>query len=393
MSSYGTVSPREILDAAARPSASRRLIESALATIGVEINGSQPWDIQVRHDGFFGRALEGAGLGLGESYMEGWWDCQALDELVARALRSKVERLVFGDWRLALLAASAWVRNLQSVSRSRQVAETHYNLGNEVFEKILGPTMTYSCAYWPNANTLDGAQVAKLDLVCRKLNLQPDDCVLDIGCGWGSFARHAARRYGCRVVGLTISKPQAEYAANLCAGLPVTILQEDYRSPAIRRHGPFTKIASIGMFEHVGRRNYRGFFDIARQLLAPDGLFLLHTMGTYGSGRGDLWIRKYIFPNGELPFPRHIPDAAQGLFRLEDWHNFGPDYDRTLMSWWRNFDANIGSGGLFSDRRFCRMWRYYLLGFAGAFRSRVANELWQVVFSPAMSARDYRSAR
>jgi cyclopropane-fatty-acyl-phospholipid synthase len=382
-----------MLDAATRPSASRKLIESALDSLGVTINGSRPWDIQVHREEFFDRALRGAGLGLGESYMDGWWDCEALDELVSRALRSNVERLVFGDWRLAALAASAWFRNLQSVSRSPQVAQTHYDLGNDVFESMLGPTMMYSCAYWPNANTLDQAREAKLDLICRKLALQASDRVLDIGCGWGAFARYAARRFGCKIVGVTISRPQAEYAANLCADLPVTILEEDYRSARLRRYGPFTKIVSIGMFEHVGRSNYRSFFQIVREALDPKGLFLLHTMGTYGGGRGDLWIRKYIFPNGELPFLRHLPESAAGLFRLEDWHDFGPDYDRTLMAWWRNFQAQIGTGGIFSDERFCRMWRYYLLGFAGAFRSRVANQLWQVVFSPAGSTREYRSIR
>ena len=239
MSTYGTASaPRSMLDAATRPSASRKLIESALDSLGVTINGSRPWDIQVHREEFFDRALRGAGLGLGESYMDGWWDCEALDELVSRALRSNVERLVFGDWRLAALAASAWFRNLQSVSRSPQVAQTHYDLGNDVFESMLGPTMMYSCAYSPNANTLDQAQEAKLDLICRKLALQASDRVLDIGCGWGAFARYAARRFGCKIVGVTISRPQAEYAANLCADLPVTILEEDYRSARLRRYGP-----------------------------------------------------------------------------------------------------------------------------------------------------------
>jgi cyclopropane-fatty-acyl-phospholipid synthase len=394
MNAYETASSRGVmLDATATPSVSRKLVETALDSIGVAINGPHPWDIQVYKEEFFDRALQGAGLGLGESYMDGWWDCEALDELVSRVLRSKVEEFVFGDWRLTLLAASAWFRNLQSMSRSSQVAETHYNLGNDVFEQMLGSTMMYSCAYWPTANTLDEAQEAKLDLICRKLDLQESDRVLDIGCGWGAFARYAARRFGCTIVGVTISQPQAEYAANLCAGLPVTILKEDYRSGELRRYGPFTKIVSIGMFEHVGRGNYGLFSEIAHKLLTPGGLFLLHTMGTYGSGRGDLWMRKYIFPNGELPFPQHIPKAAKGLFRIDDWHTFGPDYDRTLMAWWHNFENQIGSGGLFNDRRFCRMWRYYLLGFAGAFRSRVANELWQIVFSPVRSAREYRSAR
>jgi cyclopropane-fatty-acyl-phospholipid synthase len=252
--------------------------------------------------------------------------------------------------------------------------------------------MMYSCAYWRDARTLEEAQEAKLDLICRKLDLQASDRVLDIGCGWGGFARYAASKYGCSVVGVTISEPQAQYARMFCTGLPVTILAQDYRHPSLRRER-FTKIVSIGMFEHVGRRNYRTFFGLARNAQAPDGVFLLQTMGTYSTGRGDLWIRKYIFPNGELPFPKHLPEAATGLFRLEDWHDFGLDYSRTSLAWWQAFEAHVGTGGFFSDPRFCRMWRYYLLGFAGAFRSRVANQLWQIVFSPGGSTREYRSVR
>jgi cyclopropane-fatty-acyl-phospholipid synthase len=379
--------------AAVTKSRSQRSIKAALASIDVEINGPRPWDIQVHDDRFFARALEGGGLGLGESYVDDWWDCKALDEFVARALRSRLQRLLSGNRRRPLAAASAWLRHLQPVSPSRQPAGTCYNIGNDVFEKMLGPTMMYSCAWWPDAGTLDEAQEAKLDLVCRKLDLRSSDRVLDIGCGWGAFACYAARRFGCKVAGVTISQPQAEYARNVCAGLPVTILLEDYRSPRIGRDGRFTKIVSMGMFEQVGRKNYRVFFDIARRLLPPDGLFLLHTMGASGSGRGDSWMRKYISPDVELPLAEHLPQAAAALFRIEDWHSFGADYDRTLMAWWRNFDANIGSGGLLSDRRFCRTWRYHLLGLAGAFRSRVANDLWQVLFSPAGSAREYRKVR
>jgi cyclopropane-fatty-acyl-phospholipid synthase len=370
-----------------------RVIAEALARVGITLNGPNPRDIRVHDRRFFQRVLRGGDLALGESYVDGWWDCEELDEVVARVLRSDVERMIFKTWRMIQAGIAAWIRHPQSRARARRVAKVHYDLDHTLFEAMLGRTMAYSCAYWRHAATLDEAQEAKLDLACRKLDLKPSDTVLDLGCGWGSFARFAAERYGCSVVGITISRPQADYARRTCAGLPVRIETADYRDLAWRRHGPFTKVVSIGMFEHVGRRSYRTFFEIAREAIDPGGLFLLHSMGSYPGGSADRWIRKYIFPNGELPFARHLTLGSERLFRLEDWQDFGLDYDRTLMAWWRNFEARIGSGGLFSDERFCRMWRYYLLVFAGAYRSRVANQLWQVVFSPSGSQREYQSVR
>jgi cyclopropane-fatty-acyl-phospholipid synthase len=202
--------------------------------------------------------------------------------------------------------------------------------------------------------------------------------LLDIGCGWGALARHAARNFGVEVVGITLSAPQQQYAQELCQGLPVTIRLQDYRDlPA----ETFDRVASIGMFEHVGHKNYRAFLDIVRGRLGDDGLFLLHTIGGgMLKAAVDPWIQKYIFPNGEVPSLAGVSQALEGRFIMEDWHNFGSDYDLTLMAWHRNFTEHWSDLEARFDQRFYRMWSYYLLSCAGAFRARNL-QLWQLVLS------------
>jgi cyclopropane-fatty-acyl-phospholipid synthase len=210
--------------------------------------------------------------------------------------------------------------------------------------------------------------------------MEPGMRVLDIGCGWGSFLKYAAERYGVEGVGVTVSKEQAALARAECEGLPVEILLKDYRDV----EGPFDRVVSIGMFEHVGRRNYRTYCEVVRRVMKKDGLSMLHTIGRNHSGswgRCDAWINKYIFPNGELPSIKQIADAAEGLFVLEDLHGFGPMYDKTLMAWHANFENHWTELSERYDERFRRMWRYYLLVCAASFRAR-RIQLWQVVLSP-----------
>jgi cyclopropane-fatty-acyl-phospholipid synthase len=243
---------------------------------------------------------------------------------------------------------------------------------------MLDRRMIYSCGYWKDASTLDEAQEAKLDLACRKLGLEPGMRLLDIGCGWGGMAKFAAERYGVSVVGITVSREQAEYARKLCAGLPIEIQVEDYHA----HQGEYDRIVSIGMFEHVGHRNYHTYFRTARRLLKPDGLFLLHTIGGNVSlTRTDPWIEKYIFPNGMIPSPRQITHAIERMFVIEDWHNFGADYDTTLMAWLANFERAWPQLKATYDERFHRMWRYYLMISAATFRTR-SDQLFQLLLSP-----------
>ncbi|MEI9938609.1 MAG: cyclopropane fatty acyl phospholipid synthase [Pseudomonadota bacterium] len=370
-------------------SAGRRTLENLLAPVGVAINGDAPWDIRVHDERFYEYVLARGTLALGESYMSGWWDCERLDELVFRALRRDLDHRIVG-WRSRLFLAEMRLRNLQTLHYSRQVAEQHYDLGNHFFERMLGRTMNYSCAWFRDGASLDEAQDAKMDLVARKLQLCPGDRVLDIGCGWGSMARFAAERCGCEVLGVTISREQLAYARVKAPGLDFRLL--DYRDPELRRLGPFDKIVSIGMFEHVGRRNYEAFFSGVQRLLTDDGLFLLHTIFN-DHAAADPWINKYIFPNGMLPSQVDLARTTRGRFVIEDFHNFGADYDRTLMAWHQNYSRYEAEPEFPYPLRFKRMWRYYLLTYAGSFRARRRNHLGQIVMSKHGVLGGYRSVR
>lgn len=352
-------------------------VEAMLDGSGVSLNGPHPWDLRVHDEAFLERTLAHGTLGVGESYMDGQWDCARLDEMLTRIFVSGADRRLPGVRQLwASLVAR--IVNPQSPSRSFKVGEQHYDVGDDLYERMLDRRMIYTCGYWRTATTLEAAQEAKLDLVCRKLGLKPGMRVLDIGCGWGGAAQFAAERYGVTVTGVTISKNQAATAVERCKGLPIEILLQDYRSVT----GQFDRIYSLGMFEHVGIRNYRTYFETARRLLAPDGLFLLHTIGrNLSSSANDPWIEKYIFPNSMLPSMAQISTEAEGVFVTEDWHGFGPDYDRTLMCWYERFLAAWPQLSERYGERFRRMWEFWLLGSAAHFRSR-RGQLWQVLFSP-----------
>jgi cyclopropane-fatty-acyl-phospholipid synthase len=355
----------------------RNHIESILSAADVALDGSRPWDVKVKNSNLYRRVLARGSLGFGEAYMEGWWECGAMDQLIDRLLRVKLNEQ-FKSFVLVVASLKARLMNCQSTRRAFQVGEQHYNVGNDLYRRMLDERMIYSCGYWKDAADLDQAQEQKLDMTCRKLQLERGQKVLDIGCGWGGTAKFMAERYGVEVVGVTISTEQAKLAKENCAGLPVDIRVLDYR----RLEGTFDRIVSIGMFEHVGYKNYHTYFSKVADLLAEDGIFLLHTIGSSTSNnRTDPWIDRYIFPNGMLPSIRQISEACEGLFVMEDWHNFGPDYDKTLMAWHQNF-TDAWSSGLSKgySERFRRMWEFYLLSCAGSFRSR-SNQLWQVVLS------------
>jgi cyclopropane-fatty-acyl-phospholipid synthase len=363
----------------------RDRVEQLLALADAQIGGEHPWDIQVHDDRFYARVLAGGSMALGESYMDGWWDCPKLDEFFCRILRARLDKAV-RSWSWYLSALKAKVLNLQKPSRAYKVGQHHYDIGNDLFERMLDKRMIYSCGYWETATTLDEAQEAKLDLVCRKLGLQPGMRVLDIGCGWGGTAKFAAERYQVEVVGVTVSRQQAEYAKELCRGLPVEIRLQDYRDV----EESFDRILSLGMFEHVGYKNYETFMRAARRSLEDDGLFLLHTIGRNVAGTmGDPWTERYIFPNSMVPSAKQISAAFEGVFVLEDWHNFGTYYDRTLMHWYRNFQENWEMLRESYDERFRRMWTYFLLSSAGSFRAR-SNQVWQIVLSPKGAPGGYK---
>ena len=364
---------------------SKSLLSSLLEEADVRINGDRPWDIRVHDDRLYRRVFQQGTLGAGEAYMEGWWDCEALDVLFCKVLHGHLEERLAHVPSALFVAGTQLLFNLQSVGRAAMVAETHYNFGNDMFACMLGSTMNYSCAYWKNAATLDEAQNAKMDLICRKLGLEQGMTVLDIGCGWGGLSRYMAERYKVKVTGITVSTEQAAYAREHDPEHAVNWLLEDYRS----LRGTYDRIVSVGMFEHVGRKNYGLFMDVTRRLLSPSGLFLLHTIGSNKKKSGtDPWINKYIFPNGMLPSPACIGKAVMGRYVLEDWHNFGADYDKTLMAWHQNFENGFASGVFACSETVRRMYRYYLLSCAGAFRARDI-QLWQLMLSPEGVAGGY----
>ena len=359
-----------------------------LSHAGVSVDGNSPGDIQIHDRRFFDRVVAEGTLGLGESYMDGWWDAQPLDVFFTKCLRSRIDESVTSKYQVLLYLESA-VLNMQTRARARRVAETHYNLGNDFYYDMLGPGMHYTCAYWDGIDTLEEAQDAKCELVCRKLELQSGDSLLDLGCGWGGFAEYAARRYGCRVTAYNIAEEQVRYARERCKDLDVEVVLDDYRSAK----GRYDKIASIGMFEHVGPKNYRKAMELIEHRLKDDGLMLLHTIGSDETQTAtDPWIEKYIFPGGVLPSVQKLAEAAEGLFVLEDLHSFGECYDPTLMAWHANFQASWPKYEDKYGNAFQRMWSYYLLSCAGAFRAR-RNQLWQWVFSKRGVPGGYRAPR
>jgi cyclopropane-fatty-acyl-phospholipid synthase len=360
-----------------RVPAPQRTLETLLATADVHLDGRRAWDIKMHDSRLPWRVLTHGSLGAGEAYMDGWWDCARLDEMFTRILSRQLDnKLSMAHEVLADLIAR--LRNAQSRSRAYIVGKQHYDVGDDLYLHMLDPYMIYSCGYWRRATDLDSAQEQKLDLVCRKLGLRPGMSVLDIGCGWGGAAQFAAEHYGVSVTGVTISRNQAAAARDRCRNLPVTIALKDYRA----LEGTYDRIYSLGMFEHVGARNYSIYLRKVRELLAPGGLFLLHTIGSnWSSSSNDPWIEKYIFPNSVIPSAAQIAGAAEHRWIVEDWHSFGTDYDRTLMSWLARFEQHWPALASRYGERFGRMWRYYLNLSAASFRAR-RNQLWQIVMSP-----------
>src|SRR5947199_1066596 len=353
------------------------VMTNLLAFADIRVNGARPWDIQVHDQRFFNRVLASGTLSFGESYMDGWWDCDALDEMSCRAIRAELEKRF--EFRLPNIWAllTALLANQQTARRSRKVGRVHYDLSNDFFEAMLDPNMQYSCALFAEGDDLASAQLRKLDWICERLRLRPGLRLLDIGCGWGGLARHAARRYGCHVVGITISQEQFRYAQRWCRGLDVEIQLRDYRDVT----GPFDRDVSVGMVEHVGYKNYRTYMRAAARSLGDDGLFLCQGIcGNVSRVHADPWIKRYIFQNSMLPSIAQLTRAAEGAFIVEDVNNIGPNYDPTLLAWEANFRRPWPRFPDRCGRRFRRMCRFYMLSCAGAFRAR-SLQVFSILFS------------
>ncbi|OXA64329.1 cyclopropane-fatty-acyl-phospholipid synthase [Folsomia candida] len=372
----------------------KKLGNKLMAKYGVNINGKNSWDMQVLDESVYTRALNRGNLGLGESYMDGEWECDNLAEFFRRifAGEDNLVKIYMHPWNRFLNYMECSHFNLQTRKRSFNVAKIHYDLGNDLFSAMLDPTMNYSCGYWKNASTLEEAQIAKMELIASKLNLKPGMTVLDIGCGWGGMAKHLAKNYGVSVTGLTISKEQAAFATKSCAGLSVKIDLVDYRDVK----GTYDRVISVGSFEHFGRVNYRGFFEIVHRVLKDDGIFLLHTIGYnhWEMPGSEPWLTKYIFPGGYIPNTKQIVGTTEKLFIVEDWQNFGHDYSKTLNAWRENFLKawpRLRVEKKYDDR-FYRMWNFYLELCKGGFQARKV-QLWQIVMSKNGIAGGYYGGR
>ena len=368
----------------------KQLFTDIVAQADIGVDGARDWDMHVHEEAFYKRVVTGGSLALGESFMDGWWTCKALDQFCDRMFRGRLNQQII-PFSAKFAIARSKIFNLQSKLRARDVIDTHYQLSPALFMSFLDPYNQYTCGYFKGTEDLNQAQENKLDLICRKLQLREGEKVLDIGSGWGGFAKFAAERYGCHVTGMTISDKQLAYAQDYCAGLPVSFVRSDYRD--FTETG-FDKVLVCGMIEHVGYKNYRSLFEVAHRSLKEGGLFLLHTIGRHRSGSNtDPWMHKYIFPNAMMPAARQLTTAAERLFSLNDWHSFGAYYDPTLMAWHRNFVSNWDDLGEEYDERFFRMWTYYLLMSAGTFRSN-KKVLWQIVFAKRRGAlTGYESVR
>jgi cyclopropane-fatty-acyl-phospholipid synthase len=356
---------------------SQLIICELLSSAEIEINGKNPWDIQVRDERFYDRVLKDSSLGLGESYMDGWWDSQSIDGLIDRILRAHLDEKVRNESRYLFQVIRAHLVNQQSTSKAFEVGVQHYDLGNDLYKAMLDKRLTYSCGYWKTAKDLDQAQEDKLELICKKIGVKPGMRILDIGCGWGSFAKYAAEKHGASVVGVTVSKEQLALGTELCKGLPIELRIQDYR----QLQGQYDAVVSVGMIEHVGTRNYRAYMDVVDRCLKKDGVAFIQCIGSNKSiTTGEPWTNKYIFPNGVLPSISQLSNGMENAFVLEDLQNMGPHYDKTLMAWHANFEKAWPKLKTKYGDRFYRMWRYYLLTSAGGFRSR-NQQLWQLVFT------------
>ncbi len=366
----------------------KKTISEALSIADVEINGSRPWDIQIKNEDFYARVLANPSLGLGESYMDSWWECEQLDVMMAKIFRARLGEHLDPS-KLLFPALMAKLQNPGRKKKAFEIGQKHYDTGNDFFERMLDKRMTYTCGYFKEVVTLDEAQEAKLDLVCQKIGLKPGDHVLDIGCGWGSFMFYAAEKYGARCTGITVSKEQVALGNKRVGNLPVTFELKDYRE--VSAH--YDHVVSLGMFEHVGPKSHRIFMEKVNSILHDDGFLLLHTIGmSKAEPYEDPFLEKYIFPNSLSPSVGQLATAIEGLFVMEDWHNFGTYYDTTCMHWWKNIEQHWPEIKDNYSERFYRMWRFFLLAAAGSFRSRT-GQLWQVVLSKHGVLGGYTSVR
>lgn len=355
-------------------------------TTKITINQKSSLNISVANSDFYRKVINKGELGLAESFMDGDWTTDNLYGVLLELQknRDKISKHIKSNmFQILLFKIYYCIFRTNTRDTVKNNVSHHYDIGNDLYRKQLGRTMQYTCAYYHKSKmTLNQAQDAKMKLIAKKLDLQPGMSVLDIGCGFGALAYYLVKRYSVKVLGVTLSEEQIKYANKYYKHPNLTIKYKDYRDVT----GKFDRVYSIGMFEQVGKDNYSVYFDKCYELLKTNGIMLLHTISkNYRENPRYNFITQYIFPEGELP---HISDLSgkflDNKWHLEDLHNFGQSYNKTLLDWHKNLD-NFKELPNYSPR-FQRMWKYYLLGCSAAFKVRMIS-LWQIVYTKIDSNR------
>jgi len=368
----------------------KNYIHSLLKSADITINGPEPWDIQVHDKSLYTDGVLLGSLGLGDGYTNGKWDVEKIDIFIEKLITAKPVPAINIAY-LGFIVRDALI-NTQAGKRAFHVAHKHYDLGNEMYEYMLGESMGYSCGlYLSDKDTLTDAQYNKFDALCIKLKLKPGMKVLEIGSGWGTFARHAAKNYGVEVLGLTVSEEQKIFAEKRCEGLPVEFVLLDYKKLDKSYTGYFDRVVSIEMIEAVGKKNFKDYFSTIERSMKPNGLFGLQVI--IGQGIPDPFMSTRIFPNGLTPSIVQITDSIKGVLHIKSLDSFGTDYEKTLLSWEANFVKHWNkisklkneNGEYLYDDKFYRMWRYYLLCCAATFRVGM-NDDAQIIMSKIYSA-------
>jgi len=361
-----------------------------------EANSELKATLVVHRDRFYTRAVLGGDIGVGEAYMDGDWSSTDVVSVVRAAVRNTQEldaqhRVISAMTRT--LNFFRHLRNDNTETGSRKNISYHYDLGNEFYSTFLDPSMAYSCAYYQTPeDSLEDAQQRKFDVICRKLDLQAGDHLLEIGTGWGGFAAYAAAKYGCRITTTTISREQylfseQRFAPLIAAGAQIELLQMDYR----KLTGVFDKIVSIEMFEAVGHKHYDEFFGACDRMLRPNGKMLLQTITMNEAHfreylRQSDWIKKYIFPGAELASVSEMLRSMSrvGTMQMANLEEIGEHYALTLREWRRRFMLRLEDVRRFGfDERFVKMWEFYLAYCEGGFMEHYIGDVQMLLAKPA----------
>ena len=349
----------------------------------ITINGNNPQDIIVTNNKFYNMALTNGELGVSESYMYGYWYSNDLYSTIYQ-LCSNYKSISYYDFNIndVLSILSRKIFNQQTISRALVDVQSHYDIGNDLYTRMLDKNMQYTCGFWQDTNDLDTAQLQKMKIIGQKLNLKPGDTLLDIGCGWGYLINYLSKEYNVKGLGITLSEEQLSYAKNEFKNNEnVDYKLMDYRN--IPKNMKFNKIVSFGMLEHVGVKNYNDYFNIVYDHLENNGLALIHTIGrqsniTNAQATSD-FIDKYIFPGSYIPCWEELSPIVSRKFFIHDWHNFGQYYNKTLLAWHKIINSKWNEIPNYNEE-FKKMWNFYLISSAVSFEL-CHLKLWQILIS------------